>query len=106
MRLRCLLMALLLSTPAGAGAGDALSAVRRFEASGDPEGAIAVLERRLIAVPGDARAQLELGRLYESIRSERAARVYYITLVKNDSAPSSLRRLALDRLRIIDRPAP
>ncbi len=104
MRLRSLFLALLVATPAVA--EEALSAARRFEARQDPEGAIAVLERRLIAVPGDASAQLKLGQLYESIRSEKAARVYYATVARNDAAPASLKRVALDRLRIIDRSKP
>ncbi|MEI2300997.1 tetratricopeptide repeat protein [Ensifer sp. MJa1] len=104
MRLRFLLLALLVATPVDA--EEALSDARLFEARGDPEGAIAVLERRLIAAPGDASAQLKLGQLYESIRSEKAARIYYATVARNDAATPSLKRVALDRLRIIDRSKP
>ncbi|MBD9650268.1 tetratricopeptide repeat protein [Ensifer sp. ENS09] len=104
MRYRLLLMATLLAAPAVA--EDALSAAQLLEARDDPEGAIAVLERRLIAFPGDASAQLRLGQIYESIHSEQAARIYYVTVAGNDSAPKSLQRIALDRLRVIDRSNP
>ncbi len=101
MRYRLLLLATLLATPAIA--EEALLAARLLEARGDPEGAIAVLERRLIAAPGDASAQLKLGQIYESIHSEQAARIYYVSVAGNNSAPRSLQRIALDRLRVIDR---
>lgn len=97
---RILLIALFLDVPANA--EDAINAARRFEMRGDPEGAIAVLERGLIATPGDAAAQMRLGQLYEAISSASVARIYYTNLIGNETAPTSMKRKALERLRSID----
>jgi len=100
MFLRSLLILPLLAVPAVA--EDVFAAARTFEMRGDPEGAIAALERRLIAHPGDQAAQLRLGQLYEKISSAAVARIYYTRLATSDGASASMKRTALERLRIID----